>query len=220
MVQVRASALIPRLCFLHYHIVYKIMSFQDKIFYYRFSSGATMKSTSLTAPGLVEDKSAEQDILGSSETGFVPSFENFEIQVGMGSPREAVDALPLEVLKARLDGGSVQPDVVEGIVLQIPLVLETAKVSPNHRVAKDRMDLCRTLGPTVQGRPHRTDFPGLSRWLLNICKDGDPKPSLDSLCPCLVTLTQRVFPDVQKVFLISFVLQFAPVATCLVTGHH
>lgn len=72
------------------------------------------------------------------------------------------------------------------VVLQIPLVLETAKISPNHRVAEDGMDLCKTSGPRVQARPPRTNCPRpCLRWLSNISRDGESKASLGSLCPCL-----------------------------------
>lgn len=80
-----------------------------------------------------------------------------------------------------------------GIVLQIPLVLETAKISPNHRVAEDGMDLCRTSHPTVQAGPPRTICPRpCLRWLSDISRDGDSTASLGSLCPFLATFSLSV----------------------------
>lgn len=74
------------------------------------------------------------------------------------------------------------------IVLQIPLVLETAKISPYHRVAEDGMDFCKTSGPRVQARPPTTSCPRpCLRWLSNISRHGESKASLGSLCPCLVS---------------------------------
>ena len=76
----------------------------------------------------------------------------------------------------------------------------------NHRMVGVGRDLCGL---------HRT----LSRWILNISREGDSTTSLGSLCQCSITLR------VKKFFLTSVqlelpLLQFVPIAPCPVAEHH
>lgn len=67
----------------------------------------------------------------------------------------------------------------------------------------------------------------MSRWLSNTSKDGEFKTLLGNLCLYLVTLTvKKCFLMFRLCFSISVcsetqsVLQFVPIASCPVTGHH
>ena len=51
----------------------------------------------------------------------------------------------------------------------------------------------------------------------DVCEDGDSTTSLGNLCQCSVTLTVKLFPDVQRE---PPAFQFVPIASCPATGHH